>query len=95
MSIVEWNEETEREIPEMIREGITSFKLYMTYPAMMVNDCDLYKIIKIKKFAPILSYPILSYPILFYSILLGIIIDIEGIVNIFLFYLHLIIFLNI
>ena len=46
MSIVEWNEETEREIPEMIREGITSFKLYMTYPAMMVNDCDLYKIIK-------------------------------------------------
>lgn len=46
MSIVEWNEKTEEEIEEMIREGITSFKLYMTYPAMMVNDCDLYKIIK-------------------------------------------------
>ena len=46
MSVVEWNLETEREIPEMIREGITSFKLYMTYPAMMVNDRDLYKIIK-------------------------------------------------
>ena len=46
MSVVEWNPETEREIPEMIREGITSFKLYMTYPAMMVNDRDLYKIIK-------------------------------------------------
>lgn len=46
MSIVEWNEETEKEIEDMIREGITSFKLYMTYPAMLVDDCDLYKIIK-------------------------------------------------
>ncbi|MDO4273122.1 MAG: dihydropyrimidinase [Eubacteriales bacterium] len=46
MSIVEWNEDTEREIQDMIREGITSFKLYMTYPAMIVDDCDLYKIIK-------------------------------------------------
>lgn len=46
MSIVEWNEETEREIQDMINEGITSFKLYMTYPAMIVDDGDLYKIIK-------------------------------------------------
>ena len=27
MSVVEWNEETEREIQDMINEGITSFKL--------------------------------------------------------------------
>ncbi|WP_373213852.1 dihydropyrimidinase [Ruminococcus sp. 5_1_39BFAA] len=46
MSIVEWNEETEREIQDMIEAGITSFKLYMTYPAMIVNDGDLYRIIK-------------------------------------------------
>lgn len=46
MSIVEWNEETEREIQDMIDQGITSFKLYMTYPAMIVDDCDLYRIIK-------------------------------------------------
>lgn len=46
MSIVEWNEETEKEIQDMIEEGITSFKLYMTYPAMMVEDRDLYKILK-------------------------------------------------
>ncbi len=46
MSIVEWNEKTEREIQDMIREGITSFKLYMTYPNMMVNDYDLYNILK-------------------------------------------------
>ena len=30
----------------MIDEGITSFKLYMTYPAMIVDDEDLYKIVK-------------------------------------------------
>lgn len=46
MSIVEWNEETEKEIQDMIEEGITSFKLYMTYPVMMVEDRDLYKILK-------------------------------------------------
>ncbi len=46
MSIVEWNEETKKEIQDMIDEGITSFKLYMTYPAMIVDDEDLYKIIK-------------------------------------------------
>ena len=46
MSVVEWNEETEQEIQKMIDQGITSFKLYMTYPAMIVNDRDLYKILK-------------------------------------------------
>ena len=46
MSVVEWNPETEAEIQDMIDEGITSFKLYMTYPAMIVDDCDLYKILK-------------------------------------------------
>lgn len=51
MSIVEWNEETEKEIQDMIDEGITSFKLYMTYPAMMVDDKDLYRIIgKLKEY---------------------------------------------
>lgn len=46
MSVVEWNEKTESEIQDMINEGITSFKLYMTYPAMAVNDSDLYRILK-------------------------------------------------
>ena len=46
MSIVEWNDETETEVQDMIDHGITSFKLYMTYPAMIVNDCDMYKILK-------------------------------------------------
>ena len=38
MSIVEWNDKTEAEVQDMIDHGITSFKLYMTYPAMMVGD---------------------------------------------------------
>ena len=46
MSIVEWNDRTEQEVQDMIDAGITSFKLYMTYPAMIVNDSDLYKILK-------------------------------------------------
>lgn len=46
MSIVEWNEETEKEVQDMIDAGITSFKLYMTYPTMIVNDSDLYRIMK-------------------------------------------------
>ena len=46
MSIVEWNDRTEQEVQDMIDAGITSFKLYMAYPAMIVNDRDLYKILK-------------------------------------------------
>ena len=30
MSIVEWNDKTESEVQDMIDQGITSFKLYMT-----------------------------------------------------------------
>lgn len=38
MTIDDWNEEIMRELPEMFAQGITSFKMYMTYPAMMVGD---------------------------------------------------------
>lgn len=38
MTIDDWNEEIIRELPEMFAQGITSFKMYMTYPAMMVGD---------------------------------------------------------
>ena len=36
--LVEWNEKTEQEIQDMIDHGITSFKLYMTYPAMITEN---------------------------------------------------------
>ena len=38
MTIDDWNPEIRRELPEMLREGIPSFKMYMTYPAMMIGD---------------------------------------------------------
>ena len=42
MTIDDWNEGISREIGEMMEEGITSFKMYMTYPAMMIPEGDMY-----------------------------------------------------
>lgn len=42
MAITDWNEGTGREIGEMAAIGITSFKLYMAYPALMLEDDALY-----------------------------------------------------
>lgn len=42
MTIDDWNEEIKRELPDMVAAGITSFKMYMTYPAMMIGDRDMY-----------------------------------------------------
>ena len=46
MTIDDWNESIRAELPEMIRQGVTSFKMYMTYPAMMVGDRDMYWALK-------------------------------------------------
>lgn len=43
MAISQWNEKISKEIDEMIEAGITSFKLYMTYDAMYLDDGDLYR----------------------------------------------------
>ena len=42
MTIDEWNEDISREIGEMMDQGISSFKMYMTYPAMMIPEGDMY-----------------------------------------------------
>ena len=42
MTIDDWNEGISREIGEMIGLGIPSFKMYMTYPAMMIPEGDMY-----------------------------------------------------
>ena len=42
MTIDDWNEEIEREIDDMYAAGISSFKMYMTYPAMMIGDQDMF-----------------------------------------------------
>ena len=42
MTIDDWNPEIRRELPAMFEAGISSFKMYMTYPAMMIGDQDMF-----------------------------------------------------
>ena len=42
MTIDDWNEAIRAEIPAMFAAGIPSFKMYMTYPAMMIGDQDMF-----------------------------------------------------
>lgn len=42
MAISDWNEQTAESMEHMMEEGITSFKLYMTYQDMILNDHDLF-----------------------------------------------------
>ena len=46
MTIDDWNEDIERELDAMFDEGITSFKMYLTYPAMMIGDGAVYSALK-------------------------------------------------
>ena len=46
MTIDDWNAGIESELDDMFAAGITSFKMYMTYPAMMVGDRDMYWALK-------------------------------------------------
>ena len=46
MTIDDWNESIRRELPDMFAQGISSFKMYMTYPAMLLGDRDLYWALK-------------------------------------------------
>ena len=46
MTIDDWNESIRAELPDMFAQGISSFKMYMTYPAMMVGDRDMYWALK-------------------------------------------------
>jgi len=43
MTIDDWNEGISREIGEMAAQGVTTFKMYMTYPAMMLAESDMFR----------------------------------------------------
>lgn len=45
LAISDWNEEVSRELKEVAASGIHSFKLYMTYDAMIVDDKTIYEIL--------------------------------------------------
>jgi dihydropyrimidinase len=46
MTIDDWNPAIEAELPEMFAAGISSFKMYLTYPAMMIGDENVYLALK-------------------------------------------------
>lgn len=46
MTIDDWNPDIEAELPAMFAAGISSFKLYLTYPAMMIGDGAVYSAMK-------------------------------------------------
>lgn len=46
MAITDWNETTRTEIADMVKAGITSFKLYMAYNNLRVTDGEIYEILK-------------------------------------------------
>lgn len=45
LAVSDWNEETERELSSVVAQGIRSFKLYMTYDAMVMDDRGIYQIL--------------------------------------------------
>lgn len=45
LAISDWNEEVCKELAHIIKDGITSFKLYMTYDDMMLDDEAIYQVL--------------------------------------------------
>lgn len=45
LAISDWNEEVSEELAGVIADGISSFKLYMTYDNMIVDDKTMYEIL--------------------------------------------------
>lgn len=46
MTIDDWNDGIARELDDMYAAGISSFKMYMTYPAMMLSDGEIYRVLR-------------------------------------------------
>ena len=46
MTIDDWNPAIEAELPAMFAAGISSFKMYLAYPAMMIGDGAIYSAMK-------------------------------------------------
>lgn len=46
MAITDWNPETRKEIAQMVKAGVSSFKLYLAYDNLRVTDAELYEALK-------------------------------------------------
>ena len=54
MAISDWNERVKEEIAAMFEQGVTSFKVYMTYDAMMLSDEEIFDVLStLKKYGGI------------------------------------------
>lgn len=49
MSITDWNDDSKKELKDMTKAGITSYKLYMAYDNLKVSDREIYEILKAVK----------------------------------------------
>lgn len=49
MAIVDYNDDVEKEMEEILEMGMPSFKLYMAYDALRVNDGEIYKALRRSK----------------------------------------------
>ncbi len=65
MAVTDWNEYTRAELHEMAAAGVTSFKCYYAYDALMVNDREMYEILcEMKKIGGILGVHCENGPVL-------------------------------
>ena len=56
MAISDWNEDIREELPAMFEQGVTSFKVYMIYDAMELNDREIYELMtELKKYGGIVG----------------------------------------
>lgn len=46
MTISDWNEKTSKEMEEMVKEGITSFKMFFAYEDLKLDDGSIYETLK-------------------------------------------------
>lgn len=46
MTIDDWNDGIIAELPRMFEQGVSSFKMYMTYPAMMIGDEAMFRALR-------------------------------------------------
>lgn len=46
MAISDWNEAVSQDMEHMFEKGVSTFKLYMTYPDMVVDDYTLFHVLK-------------------------------------------------
>ncbi len=46
LAISDWNPSVSKELEEIVAGGVTSFKLYMTYDEMYLNDKKIYQVLK-------------------------------------------------